>query len=169
MRKIARAVAELRVTRQQMDRRRIVNAALYSLLLERLLQCLPLRRTNRVDVVHVLAVIHGLRSLHARAFEQLVVTDGVRLAGLRPGIQVGQLDAKHSALNSLQPVVVSLEDVLILALSPPVAQHPDGPVERGIIGDDGAAFAIRAEIFARIEAEAANVPDAADRASFVEI
>jgi len=80
-----------------------------------------------VDVVNVTIVRQGLGNPHTGIRQEDVITRCGRAARLGPCLQVSQLDAKHGTLNALQAIVVTLQHVLILGLSAPVAQHADGP------------------------------------------
>ena len=120
-----------------------------------------LRGADRVDVVDVAVVGQGGRSHDAAALEQLVVARRGRAARLGPLLEMAQLHAQHRALDALEPVVVALELVVVALLRAPVAQHADLPRVVGVVGDDHAAFAVGAEVLARVEAEAGHVAEAA--------
>ena len=82
-------------------------------------------------------------------------------------IQIFQFDAENSALHAFKAHIVALEHMLIFFLSAPIAQHADCARVFGIVAGRHAAFAISAEIFARIEAERRQIADAADALALV--
>jgi hypothetical protein len=57
------------------------------------------------------------------------------------------------------PVVVAVQDVVVFRSRPPIAQQRHAFGQIGAAGDGGAAFAVGAEVLARIEAEAADIAE----------
>ena len=66
--------------------------------------------------------------------KQAVVARGSRAAGLGPALEVAQLHPQDRALDALHAVVEALEDVVVLLLGAPVAQHPDRAGVLGVVG-----------------------------------
>src|SRR5271166_4302567 len=80
---------------------------------------------------------------------------------------MAELHAQNRALDALKTHVIALEDVLIFLFATPVSQHAKRASVLVTRCHGHSAFAISAEIFAGIEAEAANVPQAPDSTPFV--
>src|SRR5581483_6190405 len=76
-----------------------------------------------------------------------------------PARQVAQLHAENGALNCVHAVVEPLHNVLIFAGFSPVAEQARlGGVLR-VGGHQRSPFAVRTQVFAGIEAEAADITD----------
>ena len=120
-----------------------------------------------VDVIDVPGVGCLGRDLDAAIEQQPAVFDRVLPARVGPLVEMAQLDAKDAALHPFHAVVEALEHVVVLLLRAPVAQHPDPFRHRRVVGHDHAAFAVGAEVLARVEAEAPRVAERAHRTSFV--
>ena len=74
--------------------------------------------------------------------------------------QDGRLNLVHARVEAKLQVVVAL-------LRPVVAIQAQAARQLGVSGDDGATFAVRAEVLGVIEAEAAHVADRAGAAALV--
>src|SRR5581483_6396200 len=83
-------------------------------------------------------------------------------AGFRPAFQVPELYSKNRSLECLHAVVVAAQNVVIFPVLSPVAQQAQPVGIVCVVGHYGPAFAVGAQVFARIETEAAHIPDAAD-------
>src|ERR1044071_8970820 len=77
----------------------------------------------------------------------------------RPCLEVAQLHAQDRPLDAVHPVVEPLEAVLVSRLLAPVPKRPDLRGEVRARGRHRAAFAVRAKVLARVEAEARDPGD----------
>src|SRR5438046_2676125 len=75
-------------------------------------------------------------------------------------VEVIEFDRKRGGLNLVEPAVHSLVFVVVLLLTAVVAQSADDLGKFRVARGDSAGVAKRPEIFGRIEAEAARVPEA---------
>src|SRR6266852_3712861 len=150
-----------------MDRHRIVDRGLDALLGERLHQALPIRRTYCVDVIDVPSVGRLGGDRHAAIREQGAIARRVRSPRLGPPFEVAQLDAQDRALDTLHPVVVARQRVMVLAVLAPVPQHADGARLLLVARYHHPALAVRAKVLARVVAEAGEVAEAADGPAIV--
>src|SRR5207248_10075459 len=99
--------------------------------------------------------------------QQLVVLGRPAAAGLGPALQITQLDPQDGPLEGLHAIVIALQDVVVLPLRAPVAEHADHAVGLGAVGEDRASLAVSSEVLAGVEAEAGQVTEAADPVPFV--
>ena len=125
------------------------------------------RNADRVHMEDMLGVTGDLGRPPTRSGESGGVGRGVRAPRGVPAFEAPQFHSKHRALNSFHPVVVALDFVHVFALLTPVAQHADLGVVSRIVRHNRPRLAVRAEVLTRIEAEAAELADAAHAASFV--
>src|SRR2546428_9204117 len=84
-----------------------------------------------------------------------------------PGGQVQKLDAQECGLQTVESGVDTLDDVVVLRPFTVVAQPTGSLDDDGIVRRDHAAVAIRAEVFARVEAEAGELAEGAAWESLV--
>src|SRR5438552_15290796 len=100
------------------------------------------------------------RQFHGLRLPQILsVNAGVVPARLSPGIEVLQLDAKHSRLNLIEAEIAAKQLVVILRPEAMTAQQPDFIGKFRIVRGDHAAVAEPAEIFGRVKADAAEIAD----------
>jgi len=90
----------------------------------------------------------------ADAGEASTVALGVPVARLVPSGELAQPDGQDGRLQRVQPGVGPLLDVVVLRLLAVVPQPPDPVREPSVTGGDHPGVAARAEVLARVEAEA---------------
>src|SRR5262249_57742111 len=78
-----------------------------------------------------------------------------------PALQVRELHRQNRGLDRVEPAVDTDDDMVVAAATPVVAHQPDALRQPRIVGDYCSGVAERAEVFAGVEAEAADVPDRA--------
>ena len=100
-------------------------AGVDSLRAQRVLPGSPLPRSNRIDVIDVARVRHFLRCADAAWSKSPIVLCRGGATRFGPSFQLTKLHPQHGALDSLEPIVVALQNVVILALGAPVAKHAD--------------------------------------------
>src|SRR5688572_23010388 len=87
--------------------------------------------------------------------------------GVDPGVQIFQLDAENGALNRIHSVVERAYRMFVPLPLPPRAEQTHPVREGAVVGHRGTPFAIRAQIFRRVEAEAANISKRSHATAFV--
>ena len=92
--------------------------------------------------------------------QQTIVVSRVHAAPVVPRIDAPQFNAEHGCLDRIEAAVVPFDQMLVLFLLAEIAQQLNAFADPGVIGDDGAAVAIGAQILPRIKAEATGVADA---------
>src|SRR5260221_2801147 len=78
-----------------------------------------------------------------------------------------QFHLQMGALKALDPVVISLHQMVVFPVRPPVAQAADVLRIGWIVRRDRPALAVSPQVFGGIKTEAADVADASCRATFV--
>src|SRR5688572_24061347 len=142
-----------------MDRDRIVHAGVNPGGLELVAGGVPLPQPDGEHVVHMAAFGPLRRRADAGVGKQTAIAGRVRAALFRPALEIPQLHPQNRPLDAIHAVVVGLDRMLVAALFPPVPEQPYLPGERRIVGGQGAALAVGAEILAWVEAEAGHLAD----------
>src|SRR5436190_5679478 len=146
-----------------MDRNWIVDAGLDAPVAEKRLERVPAWRANHIQVIDMRRPAADGAGRHDRLHraQPFVVSARGAAAPLIRGVETRQLDPEDRRLDGVEPRVHSLADVLVFLQLTVAAQLPDARRERFVIRHDDAAVTERAEVLARIEAEGAEVPEAA--------
>ena len=150
-----------------MDRRRVVHARPDALGGQGPAQRVAPRRLHRVTVVDVADVRPGRGRRDAGGGQRPIVGGGDAAAGLRPRGQMTELDPQDGALQGLHPAVEPGVRRRAAVVAAPAPQRAHGPGVCVVVGDDHAALAVRPEVLGGVEAEAAEVAQAADPPSAV--
>jgi hypothetical protein len=150
-------VREGRCTRQRML---VVDAGLDAGLREVRRQRIPILDHDREQMMHIRT---GLvrRVVHKAGRKRLVIPLG-RLSALGvPALQMGELHRQNCGLNRIEAAVNADDDMVVAAVTTVIAHQPDAVRQPRIISDHRSGVAKRAEVLARVEAEAADTPDRA--------
>lgn len=156
---IARPVPECYEAFLEMQRNRIVNFSADALFFEIVAQGIPLRHGHHELVVDVIMLdpillVDGARQANTASvfdlglLEQGFIEISVFLPQCRPTIQVGQLDAQHRRLQSIEPKVPADDAMVVLRLAALYSQHLQPFGKFLIVRDDHAAIAQTTEILA---------------------
>lgn len=139
-----------------MEWHRIMDAALDTVAEERVTQGVTPVTFDDVEVVTGFSIIGIAWKQDAAVPEQLAVSPGEFAAARVPVVQPRKFGAKHGGLQRIEPGVVAALLMCVVRDAAVVAQHSDASGEVGIVRGHGASLAPRAEIFARIKAEASR-------------
>src|ERR1700693_5569490 len=104
-------------------------------------------------MIDVPAPRHLRGALDRRTCQQLVVLSYDCASSVSPSLQMPQLDPQDSALQGLHPIVKAVQQVMILTVLPPIAQHADSPGILGVAGGHCAALAVGPKILSGIKTE----------------
>ncbi len=143
MGEVAGFVAQVSISLLQVNRDRIVDASLNSLVPECSLQKVTFRVAHGVDMVDMASVRHGCWRFNPGVFEELVVPGCVSPPGFGPGVQMAELDAQDGPLEALHAIVEALQFVVVFLRGAPVAEHAEGTVIVRAICRDQPSFAAR--------------------------
>ena len=85
--------------------------------------------------------------------EEGVVLQAMAVPGLVPVVDVSELGLEHDGLDGIEAAVDALDLVDVLLERAVVGEQAGVPGEIVVVGDDGPAVAVGAEVLAGIEAE----------------
>src|SRR5581483_6019360 len=137
---VARAVAEVGIGGQQVDREWVMNAGLNAAGIEGGYKVIAVISQDGIDMIDMAVAGEFGWQRDAAAGKEAPVGGGVSAAGLGPLFEVAQLDAEHGALDAFHAVVVALEDVLVFLFGSPITEHANGADVVGMIRGYQAAF-----------------------------
>ena len=158
--KVSRSRSQMSEAGLTMERYRIVKTRLDAVRREVGAQRVATLAVDDIEMPDVVPV-PDLRKLEGSVREALAVAARDPAPLLRPGVDVGELVPEHDALHAFHPVIEA-ELAVDVALGLSVVAKPAQPFcERRLGGRDHAALAGRPEALGRIEAEAAEPPQAA--------
>src|SRR3954451_22402781 len=125
--------------------------------MERLLHIISMPKLDGVHMIHVPTNRRRSRSFVTAVRQQAVIMSSHYSPRFRPGFNVFYLDVQDASLDSVHTIIVTRQDMIVFRFLPPIPQECHTSRQLGVIGHDGSAFTICAEIFARIEAEASGI------------
>jgi hypothetical protein len=73
-----------------------------------------------------------------------------------------QFDPQDRPLEGLHPIIKAVQQMMILTVLPPIAQHADSLGILGVAGGHCSALAVSAKILSGIKTEAPDIPDVSE-------
>src|SRR4029079_11389109 len=124
-------------------------------------EAVPLRGPDHVQMVDMSDAVGLDGDDDVVVREQAGVTGRETPAGFGPVLQVRQLRSEDRRLERVDPLGEADLDVLVLRRPTVIPQRPDPVEDRAVVAGDRTGVAVRAEVLARVEAEAGEMADAA--------
>src|SRR5215212_11298269 len=121
---------------------------------------------HAIDMVDV-SPPPDFRDVTNRRSQEVIVALRMTPPRLGPLLETLQLDPENRALDGVHPVVEGVHVMIVLTLLTPVPEQSHCARVGVVVGGGEAALTIGAEILAGIEAEAAEMPNAADTSVLV--